>query len=100
MYQIAFDEFGYRLPFTDFEVAVLDHLHVAPSQLHPNSLAFFRAFEIVTTYFSIVPTLELFFYAFCLQPGTKPEKIVEGGEKRTVSNDIDQQLLTSTIRLI
>jgi hypothetical protein len=67
MYQIAFNEFGYRLPFTDFEVAVLDHLHVAPSQLHPNSLAFFRAFEIVTTYFSIVPTLELFFYAFCLQ---------------------------------
>jgi hypothetical protein len=35
-----------------------------------------------------------------LRAGTEPEKIVEGGEKRTVSNDIDQQLLTSTIRLI
>jgi hypothetical protein len=67
MYQIAFKEFGYKLPFIDFEVAVFNHLRLAPSQLHPNSLAFLRAFEVVATYFNIVPTLKLFFFAFRLQ---------------------------------
>jgi hypothetical protein len=47
MYQIAFEELGYRLPFNDFEIGVFDRLRLAPSQLHPNSLAFLRAFEIV-----------------------------------------------------
>jgi hypothetical protein len=50
-----------------FEVAVFNHLRLAPSQLHPNSLAFLRAFEVVATYFNIVPTLKLFFFAFRLQ---------------------------------
>jgi hypothetical protein len=73
MYQIAFEEFGYRMPFSDFEVAVFDHLHLAPSQLHPNSLAFMRAFEIVTTYLRIVPTLELFFRVFRLHARNQKE---------------------------
>jgi hypothetical protein len=67
MYQIAFQHFGYRLPFTDFEVAVFHHLMVAPSQLHPNSLAFLRAFEIVYSHLDIVPTIPLFCYVFGLQ---------------------------------
>jgi hypothetical protein len=67
MYQIAFEEFGYRLPFNDFEIGVFNHLRLAPSQLHPNSLAFLRAFEVVAAYLHIVPTLDLFFHLFRIQ---------------------------------
>ena len=44
MYDIVFREMGLHLPFSDFEVAVFWHLHVAPSHLHPNGIAFVRAF--------------------------------------------------------
>jgi hypothetical protein len=67
MYQIAFEELGYRLPFNDFEIGVFDHLKLALSQLHPNSLAFLRAFEVLAAYLQIVPTLDLFFHHFRIQ---------------------------------
>jgi hypothetical protein len=66
-YQITFEHLGYRLPFTEFEVAVFYHLEFTPSQLHPNSLAFIRAFELVADYLHIAPTIGLFFHAFHLQ---------------------------------
>ncbi|GAU47764.1 hypothetical protein TSUD_193010 [Trifolium subterraneum] len=67
MYQIAFEQMGYRLPFSDFEVAVFRYLHLTPSQLHPNSLAFIRAFEMTATYLGFLPTIPLFFHSFHLQ---------------------------------
>ncbi|GAU46628.1 hypothetical protein TSUD_284760 [Trifolium subterraneum] len=67
MYQIAFEHMGYRLPFSDFEVAVFRYLHLIPSQLHPNSLGFIRAFEMTATYLGFTPTIPLFFHAFHLQ---------------------------------
>ncbi|GAU48789.1 hypothetical protein TSUD_406320 [Trifolium subterraneum] len=67
MYQIAFEHMGYRLPFNDFEVAVFRYLHLTPSQLHPNSLAFIRAFEMTAVYLGFLPTNPLFFHAFHLQ---------------------------------
>ncbi|MCI33914.1 hypothetical protein A2U01_0055132, partial [Trifolium medium] len=67
MYQMAFQQLGYRMPFTDLETAVFGYLRVSPSQLHPNSLAFLRAFEVTAGYLEIVPTLKLFFHAFGLQ---------------------------------
>ncbi|GAU22826.1 hypothetical protein TSUD_281930 [Trifolium subterraneum] len=67
MYQIAFEHMGYRLPFSDFEVAVFRYLHLTPSQLHPNSLAFIRAFEMTAVYLGFLPTIPLFFHAFHLQ---------------------------------
>ncbi|GAU51416.1 hypothetical protein TSUD_88710 [Trifolium subterraneum] len=67
MYQIAFEHMGYRLPFSDFEVAVFRYLHLTPSQLHPNSLAFIRAFEMTAAFLGFMPTIPLFFHAFHLQ---------------------------------
>ncbi|MCI18164.1 hypothetical protein A2U01_0039316, partial [Trifolium medium] len=64
MYEIAFQQLGYRMPFTDLETEVFGHLRVSPSQLHPNSLAFLRAFEVTAGYLKIAPTLKLFFHAF------------------------------------
>ncbi|GAU42124.1 hypothetical protein TSUD_350980 [Trifolium subterraneum] len=67
MYQIAFEHMGYRFPFSDFEVPVFRYLHLTPSQLHPNSLAFIRAFEMTAAYLGFLPTIPLFFHSFHLQ---------------------------------
>ncbi|MCI41090.1 hypothetical protein A2U01_0062323, partial [Trifolium medium] len=67
MYEIAFQQMGYRVKFTDFETAVFGHLRVSPSQLHPNSMAFLRAFEVTAGYLRIAPIVKLFFHAFGLQ---------------------------------
>ena len=67
MYEFAFREAGYRLPFTDFQGAVFSHLALTPSQLHPNALAFIRAFELVCRYLEIGATVDLFFCIFQLQ---------------------------------
>ncbi|GAU44750.1 hypothetical protein TSUD_246430 [Trifolium subterraneum] len=67
MYQIAFEHMGLRLPFSDLEVTIFNHLELCPSQLHPNYLAFIRAFEIVAAYLELVPTISLFFHLFGIQ---------------------------------
>ncbi|PNX87460.1 hypothetical protein L195_g043549, partial [Trifolium pratense] len=67
MYEIAFKHLGVRLPFSDLEVSIFRHLHLAPSQLHPNSLTFIRAFEMTAEHLGLGPTLPLFFYHFGLQ---------------------------------
>ncbi|GAU28895.1 hypothetical protein TSUD_293470 [Trifolium subterraneum] len=70
MYEFAFKDLGFRLPFSDFAVGVFDRLRLAPSQLHPNSLAFIRAFEQLCDYLDVEPTLPLFFRIFKIQRQT------------------------------
>ncbi|MCH85859.1 hypothetical protein A2U01_0006711 [Trifolium medium] len=67
MYEFAFKELGFRFPFSDLAAGVFGWLKLAPSQLHPNSLAFIRAFEIVCEYLEDEPYLPLFFRIFKLQ---------------------------------
>ncbi|QHO19251.1 uncharacterized protein DS421_11g327240 [Arachis hypogaea] len=45
LFGCLFTELGVRLPFTEFECGVLYWLNCAPTQLHPNSWGFVRAFE-------------------------------------------------------
>ena len=70
VFDIWFMELGFRLPFTDLQVAIFDHLRLAPSQLHPNAIAFIRAFKIVCEYLEIGATLPLFFDIFYLHQGS------------------------------
>jgi hypothetical protein len=48
------------LPFTNFELMLLNALNVAPTQLHPNGWAFVRAFELVCLGRDLEPRLGVF----------------------------------------
>ncbi|MCI93352.1 hypothetical protein A2U01_0114650, partial [Trifolium medium] len=44
MYEFAFKDLKFRLPFSNLAIGVFGWLNLALSQLHPNSLAFIWAF--------------------------------------------------------
>ncbi|PNX62585.1 hypothetical protein L195_g053060 [Trifolium pratense] len=67
MYEMAFKEMGYRLPFNNLEAEIFGRLKVAPSQLHPNALTFIRAYQILCRYLEVEATVSLFFYIFKIQ---------------------------------
>lgn len=64
MYETFFTKLNVRLPFSDFECDILRTLNVAPSQMHPNSWGFVRAFYLLCKNYDILPTPPLFFYFF------------------------------------
>ncbi|RDX92924.1 hypothetical protein CR513_24881, partial [Mucuna pruriens] len=64
LYDTLHSKLGIKLPFTHFERSVLRALNVAPTQLHPNSWAFVRAFELLCEDLGKVPTLGVFFWFF------------------------------------
>ncbi|MCH79513.1 hypothetical protein A2U01_0000263 [Trifolium medium] len=57
MYGDIIRSFNMWFPFTSFEDTILRILNIAPSQLHPNSWAFVKAFEIVCMGLEIEPWL-------------------------------------------
>ncbi|MCI48146.1 hypothetical protein A2U01_0069389, partial [Trifolium medium] len=61
MYSVFFDRLGIKLSLTAFECEVLRFLNVVPSQLHPNSWPFVRAFEIACDGLHVEPSLGVFF---------------------------------------
>jgi hypothetical protein len=67
MYEFVFRELGLRLPFSELAMGVFDRLKLAPSQFHPNAMAFLRAFELVCEHLLINPTVNLFLRIFKLQ---------------------------------
>ncbi|KEH33519.1 hypothetical protein MTR_3g045050 [Medicago truncatula] len=67
MYGAALEEFGVKIPFTLFEMDVLRLLNVAPTQIHPNSWAFIRGFEILCDALDMIPSAGVFFHFY----GTK-----------------------------
>ena len=72
IYSTIFKKFFLRLPFANFERALLIEINVAPAQLHPTSWAFVRAFSILCHHFGHLPSLDVFLYFFeAKSPGQK-----------------------------
>lgn len=53
--------------FSEFELVVLKHLYISPSQLHMGSWAYIRVFQLYTEHNSWKPSLNLFFYLLYLR---------------------------------
>jgi hypothetical protein len=62
MYTSLITQFNLFFPFTEFESLMLRTLNVAPIQLHPNSWAFIKAFELACLGLEIDhPSIAVFF---------------------------------------
>jgi len=64
MYTTVFKRLKLCLPFTGFEHTLLTEVNVALTQLHPNSWAFVRAFEILCNHLRHPPSVDVFLYFF------------------------------------
>ncbi|CAJ2653064.1 unnamed protein product [Trifolium pratense] len=63
------------LPFTPFEAEILKVLNVAPTQLHPNSWAFIKAYEVMCSGFELEPSIGVFFSFYHIK-NLKPQTLV------------------------
>ena len=64
MCRCLFEVLGLILALAAFQCALLEHLNVAPSQLHPNSWAMVWAFKILCPFFNIRPSVSVFLFFF------------------------------------
>jgi len=69
MYEAIFQEVGFKLPFSTFQVRVFEWMELCPSQLRPDSFAYMIAFELVCHFLRLLATRELFFTIFAIQRG-------------------------------
>ncbi|QHO16137.1 uncharacterized protein DS421_10g301080 [Arachis hypogaea] len=69
MYECMITRLGVFLPFSDFEISVLHHCKVAPTQLHPNSWGFLKIYQFISHALDFPTSLRIFFYLFHM---TKP----------------------------
>ena len=67
MYVAVFQEVGFRIPFSSFQVSIFEWMELCPSQLSPNSFAYLMAFELVCRFLRLPTTRELFFAIFTIQ---------------------------------
>jgi len=64
MYKSLFNKLSISLPFSKFQCDVLGAINVAPTQLHPNTWGFIRAFEILCSCVGIEPSAKKILYFF------------------------------------
>ncbi|QHN85456.1 uncharacterized protein DS421_16g537590 [Arachis hypogaea] len=69
MYESMVTRLGVFLPFSEFEMSVLRHCQVAPTQLHPNSWGFLKIYQFISQALEFPIFLRIFFYLFHM---TKP----------------------------
>jgi len=61
------------LPLDEFNTVVLSALNVAPTQLHPNSWAYLRGFQMLCMRLGLNTTPPLFLHHYCTCPTKKVE---------------------------
>ena len=72
IYTTLFKKVKLRLPFTRFERELLTELNIA-AQLHPNSWAFVRAFQIMCAHLGLPASVDVFLFLFeAKNPGDRP----------------------------
>ena len=64
LYATFFKKVKLRLPFTRFERELLTELDIAPAQLHPNSWAFVRVFQIICAHLGLPASVDVFLFLF------------------------------------
>ncbi|RDY08899.1 hypothetical protein CR513_06812, partial [Mucuna pruriens] len=84
VYEPVFSKLGLKLPFTSFEQTILRAINVAPTQLHPNSWAFIRAFELLCEDLGRAPSLGVFFWFFRVK---KTPKVCPGKSSPSLMAD-------------
>jgi len=64
IYATMFKKVKLRFPFTRLERELLTELDIAPAQLHPNSWAFVRAYQILCAHLGHPASVDVFLYLF------------------------------------
>ncbi|XP_020975005.1 uncharacterized protein LOC110270322 [Arachis ipaensis] len=83
VYKAMFTVLGVHLPFSPFQMALLNRCDVTPSQLYPNSWATIRCFEMVCEYLELPASVEVFLWLFALtnpsrRVGTRRDSCLSG----------------------
>lgn len=69
VYEFLFKEYDISFPLTDFEAGILMTMDIAPSQLHPRSLAYLKCFEIFCSHLDLEPSINVFTYFYQVKFG-------------------------------
>lgn len=64
LYECIFTSFRVHLPFSSFEMEVMNHLRVSPSQIPPRAWTFMKVFQLGAEHKPWEPSLELFSISF------------------------------------
>ena len=85
IYATLFKKVKLRFPFTRFERELLTELNIAPAQLHPNSWAFVRAFQILCAHLVLPASVDVFLFLFeGKNPGGRPWVSLNGIARRSI----------------
>ena len=91
IYATLFKKVKLRFPFTRFERELLTELNIAPAQLHPNSWAFVRAFQILCAHLGLPISVDVFLFLFeAKNPGDRPWVSLNGIAGRSILSIFQQ----------
>jgi len=69
VYDYMVRDFAIQFPLSPFECHILNEMQRTPSQLHPNTWALLKAFQILCKYLSIHPTINKFMFFYQMKYG-------------------------------